>query len=89
VTLVAAVQFLFRLLYALVLIRVVLSWIPGVSQSHPVVSLVYRVTSPILDPIRRIMPPAGGLDLSPVIALLLLGLLQQVVIDLVARATAF
>ena len=84
---VAAVVFLFRFLYALLLIRVVLSWLPRTSSSHPAVLLVYRVTSPILDPIRRIMPPVGGLDLSPIVAILLLSLLQQVVTDLMIRAT--
>lgn len=83
----AAVLLLFRLLYALLLIRVVLSWLPRASSSHPAVLFVYRLTSPMLDPIRRVMPPVGGLDFSPIVAILLLSLLQQVVADLMSRAT--
>lgn len=84
-TLVTAVQWLFQLFYVLLLIRIVLSWVPGVNLYHPAVQFVYRVTSPILDPIRRIVPPVAGLDLSPLVALLLLSLIQRVVIGLVLQ----
>lgn len=88
-SLVAAVQLLFQALYVLLLIRVVLSWIPGVNYHHPAVHFVYRITSPVLDPIRRIMPPMGGLDLSPLVAMLLLYLVQGVVVGLLVRALYF
>jgi YggT family protein len=71
----------FEVLYVLLIARVVISWIPGVDVSHPAVRFIYRVTAPILGPIRRIMPPIGGLDFSPWIAILLLSLVQRVVID--------
>lgn len=79
---VGLVNWLFLLVNVLLIIRVVLSWIPNVDYYHPVVQFIYRVTSPILDPIRRVVPPAGGLDLSPLVAILLLQLLQKVVIGL-------
>jgi len=77
----AAVRVVFQVLYVLLIARVVLSWIPGVDLSHPAVRFVYRVTAPILDPIRRIIPPIAGLDFSPWIAILLLSLVQRVVTD--------
>ncbi len=80
-----AVQWLFQLFYVLLLIRIILSWVPGVNLYHPAVQFVYRVTSPILDPIRRVVPPVAGLDLSPLVALLLLSLIQRVVIGLVLQ----
>lgn len=83
---IAIVQLLFRLLYALLIIRVILSWVPGVNYYHPVVQFVHRVTSPILDPIRRVVPQAGGLDLSPLVAILLLTLLQRIVVEVLLRA---
>lgn len=86
---VALVRLLFQLLYVLLITRVVLSWVPGVNYSHPVVHFIYRVTSPVLDPIRRVVPPVGGLDLSPLVAVLLLGLLQQVVMEILIRALYF
>lgn len=80
---VAVVDRLFLLLYALLVIRVLLSWIPRVNYYHPAVHFVYRVTSPMLDPVRRVLPPLGGLDLSPLLAILLLNLLQGIVIRLI------
>lgn len=79
---VGLVNWPFLLVNVLLIIRVVLSWIPNVDYYHPVVQFIFRVTSPILDPIRRVVPPAGGLDLSPLVAILLLQLLQRVVIGL-------
>ncbi len=77
----APIRVVFEVLYVLLIARVVISWIPGVDVSHPAVRFIYRVTAPILDPIRRIMPPIGGLDFSPWVAILLLSLVQRVVID--------
>jgi len=80
----AIVERLFQLMYLLLLIRVVLTWIPNVNYYHPVIHFIYRITSLILDPIRRVVPSAGGLDLSPLVAILLLQVLRQVVIGLLA-----
>lgn len=56
-----------------ILIEVVLSWIsPGVYS--PVTSLLFSLNEPLLAPARRIVPPIGGLDLSPLIVLILLQL---------------
>jgi YggT family protein len=77
----ALIRVVFEVLYVLLIARVVISWIPGVDVSHPAVRVIYRVTAPILDPIRRIIPPIGGLDFSPWIAILLLSLVQRVVLD--------
>ena len=68
-------------LYILALFaRIILSWFP-VSPGGAVASIyeaLYRVTEPVLGPVRRILPPVGiggmGLDLSPIIVLLVLQL---------------
>lgn len=83
------VQFLFQAFYVLLIIRVVLSWVPGVAYDHPAVRFVYRATSPVLNPLRRVVPPVGGLDLSPLVAILLLTLVQSLVINLLARAVPY
>ena len=63
----------------LIFIRVLLSWIPH-NPNHTLVGFVYRITEPILRPIQGVVPPQrmGGLDLSPIIALFLLRLLNNV-----------
>ena len=43
-----------------------------------IVDLLYRVTEPVLRPIRRILPNLGGVDISPVVALLLIIVIQHV-----------
>lgn len=79
--LVALVNVVFQVLYVLVLARVLLSWVPGLGLGHPVVRAVHTLTAPILDPIRRVMPPVGGLDLSPLLAFLVLALVRELLIS--------
>lgn len=65
-----ATEFYFWLL----LIGVVLSWIsPGYS---PFSALINQLAEPILAPLRRILPPMGGLDLSPIVAFLAIQVVQ-------------
>jgi YggT family protein len=64
-------------LYSLVvLVAVIVSWI-SVDRRNPVVSVVHSLTEPALAPIRRVLPPIGGLDLSPMVLLLLLQVLRS------------
>jgi YggT family protein len=71
-------QLLISVLMLLVIARVLVSWLAP-SGGGGLVAFIYQATEPILAPIRRLMPPAGGLDWSPFIVLLVLGLLLQVV----------
>lgn len=68
--------------YSLVLLaRVVASWVPGLDTRQPVVQLLVALTEPLLAPLRRLLPPAGGLDVSPLVAFLLLELLRRLVVQ--------
>jgi YggT family protein len=59
-------------LYSLVVLAaVVMSWVRA-DRRHPLVQLVYNLTEPALAPIRRVLPPMGGLDFSPMILLVAL-----------------
>jgi len=84
ITVVRIISFLFQLYEFLILIRVLLSWVDPNPYSrvatHPAVQVLYRITDPVLEPLRRIIPPIGGMiDLSPVIALILLEILRRLV----------
>ena len=73
-------QFIDLLLQALtwlILIRVLISWIPNLDQFHPIVRLLRQATDPILEPARRIIPPIGGMDISPIVVILVLQGLQM------------
>ena len=64
--------------YSLIVIAaVVLSW-TRLPPSHPLVQLVDALTAPVLAPIRRVVPPLGGLDVSPMVLLIGLQLLRRV-----------
>ena len=67
-------------LYSYVLLaRALVSWIPNLDPYNPAVQLLYRVTEPVLEPIRKLVPPLGGtMDISIIIAFFALILLQQV-----------
>lgn len=57
--------------FVLIIARVVVSWF--VNQSHhPLIPLIYQLTEPVLKPISRLVPPLGGVDLSPLFALIAL-----------------
>jgi len=63
--------------YALIiLVRVVLSWLP-VDRDQAWARFIVDVTEPLVGPIRRILPPFGGLDFSPLVAMLLLQLMRN------------
>ena len=63
----------------LILIQVVLSWVnPG--AYNPVTVLIYQLTEPLLRPARRAIPPAGGLDWSPLVVLIGLNLILILVV---------
>jgi len=68
------------LMFWVVIATAVLSWLVAfnvVNLRHPVVATIWdtllRLTEPLLRPIRRFMPNLGGIDISPVILLLLIG----------------
>ena len=76
------IDLFFTLLSLAILARVLLSWI-RVSPYHPAVEFLYRITEPILAPLRRVIPPVGMVDISPVIALLLLQIIQKVLVAII------
>jgi YggT family protein len=67
---------------ASIIIQVILSWIQPHNSDNPITPLISRMNSPLLRPIRQRLPAMGGLDLSPLIALLGLQLLSMLVLPL-------
>jgi YggT family protein len=62
-----------------ILIQVILSWVsPG--GYNPAGALLYSLTAPILRPAQRILPPMGGLDLSPMLVMIALILLKMLLL---------
>jgi YggT family protein len=65
------------LLSLLIMARIIFSW--GASYHNPIMRFLFRVTEPVLGPFRRLIPPLGMFDISPIVVLLLLQLLQEAV----------
>ena len=62
-------------LYSFVIIaRAISSFFPIAPSSPfaPIVDILYRLTEPVFAPVRRVLPPMGGLDLAPLVVLLVL-----------------
>lgn len=79
VVLINVVTFLFDLWSFALLARVFLSWF-NVSPYHPVVQMLHKVTDPILVPLRRVVPPLGMVDITPVVAFILVQLAERMVV---------
>ncbi len=54
---------------------IILSWIAPGSPS-PAVMLLYQLTEPVMAPFRKLLPPIGGLDLSPILVFILINVIQ-------------
>ena len=64
-----------------IFVQVILSWInPG--TQNPVSGLLYSLTTPVLRPIQRLLPPVSGMDLSPLFALIGLQVLKMLIVPL-------
>ena len=57
--------------FVLIIARVIVSWIANQSR-HPIIPLIFQLTEPVLRPFSRLIPPIGGIDLSPLFALIAL-----------------
>ena len=57
--------------------RVILTWFPG-QANNPIVVLINAITEPILAPIRRYVPRVGTFDLTPMIALILIFVIETI-----------
>tara|TARA_Y100001968_G_C19264657_1_gene671032 strand:- start:625 stop:918 length:294 start_codon:yes stop_codon:yes gene_type:complete len=75
-------------LYSTVLIiRVLLTWFPNLDWSNPILSTISSITDPYLNLFRGIIPPLGGIDISPILAFLLLDFVKRIVFGLLINSS--
>ena len=71
---------LFNIFIFAIIGRALLSWFPIDRSNNPLVNLLNQVTEPILAPLRRFIPPLGGMmDITPIVAIIILQVLQSLV----------
>jgi YggT family protein len=74
------VDFLFTLMTFAIIGRAILSWFPqDPFNPSPIAVLLNRITDPILEPIRRFIPSIGMMDITPIVALVILQVLQAII----------
>lgn len=87
----AYVEALFLIYIILIFVNILSSWVPRMPYNpwlRAVLDFVHQTTNPYLNIFRRVLPPVGGggfaLDLSPIIGIILLFILQGIVVGLIA-----
>lgn len=86
--LVSIINTIIEIFSILILVEVIASWVMIANVRLPDVvvralQVISQITAIVLNPIRRVVPSIGGLDLSPIIALLLLDVLRRLLVSLV------
>ena len=77
------IRFVQQAIILIVIIYVILSFI--MAPYHPVRVALGRVIEPLLQPIRKILPPLGGFDFSPLVLIVLVQLLGMILTSLLTR----
>jgi YggT family protein len=77
----AFIRILFDLLSFLIIVRVLMSWFPQ-RPHNSFFDFIIDVTNPVMDLAKKITPPLGMIDISPIIALFALDLLKMIILAL-------
>ena len=74
-----------KIYFFALIIMIILSWVAP-RANHPGALLVMQIVEPIMAPVRRVIPPLGMIDLSPIVVFIAINLLDSVVVGSLARA---
>ena len=76
------VFYFFQFYFWVVIVRIFLTWISSIDWSSPFFNALAIVSDVFLNPFRKIIPPLGGLDFSPIIALMVLQFIQVALVKM-------
>ena len=75
------INLIYQILYMCLIARVVLSWIDH-NPNNEIIKWVYKISDLIIRPIQRILPPMNiGIDISPIIAIIVLGFIKGLILN--------
>ena len=77
---IGVLNFIILFYYYALIASIVMSFVmmfSGNMNPHPILLLVWQITEPIMAPFRRVIPPMGGLDFSPIFIFLIIGLIRN------------
>ncbi len=78
----ALLALLIQIYTFILLIRILITWIPNLDPYNPVVQFLFQITEPVLEPARKLIPPIGMIDISPIVVFIILGIIQRLLLDL-------
>ncbi len=73
----------------LLIIRILLTWFPNLDTTNPIISSLITITDPYLNVFRGVIPPIGGLDLSPILAFISLSLIKELIVGIASLAIQY
>ncbi|MBP7686299.1 MAG: YggT family protein [Thermoflexales bacterium] len=79
------VQTLFEVYSFILLARVLTSWVQ-IDPYNPIVRILYQLTEPLLGAIRRFLPQTGMMDFSPIVAFVLITIVERIVVSMMVSA---
>lgn len=71
-----------------IVVRALLSWF-NLPPTNPLVTLLYDITEPILAPLRRVVPRIGMIDITPIVAIILMNFLSQMLQTVLIQSGLF
>lgn len=80
---VGVIYFIINIYYYAIIGSIIMSFVmmfSGSTSPHPILRLVWQLTDPVMAPVRKIIPPLGGMDFSPIFIFILIQLLQNFII---------
>jgi YggT family protein len=83
-TLALLISMIFNVVYFLLVIRIVLSWF-AVDSYNEIIDIIYKITEPMLAPFRRLRLHAGMVDLSPIVAFIVLAFLRNFIVGILTQ----
>jgi YggT family protein len=82
------VNILFQILTLAIIVRALLSWF-NLPPTNPLVTILYDVTEPILSPLRRIVPRIGMIDITPIVAIILMDFIRRALFEVIRSSSIF
>ena len=81
---VGVIYFIVNLYYYAIIGSIIMSFVmlfSGNMNPHPILRLIWQLTEPVMGPLRKVLPPMGGLDFSPIFIFIIIGLIQNLLIE--------
>ncbi len=81
---VGVLYFMINIYYYAIIASIIMSFVmlfSGSTNPHPILRLIWQLTEPVMAPVRKVVPPMGGLDFSPIFIFIIIGLIQNFLIQ--------